>query len=301
MNIGIIGMGVISKYYVSAFERGIGHELAGVCDLDPGKLEPFKQKNIACFTDYQQMLLSHDIDAVIINLPNDVHFEACRAALLAGKHVCCEKPLTLSSKEADDLCLLARELKKTLFTSFHRRYNKNFVAMLERIKNTEDIKYVSVNYKEKIQEHAGNDTWYLNPDKCGGGCIADNGPNAFDTAAFFLGQLEVESAIMHCDDTGLDLQAQIKLRSHLGVEVDIHLDWDYPHGELKDVSVHMNNGDVYSADMLAGYDAFKSSLFHEYEAVIKDFAARIEFGHDFGRNGADMVALVEQSYRLSAQ
>jgi predicted dehydrogenase len=94
MRIGMIGLGVISRFYEAAFDKIEGAELVAVCDTNPARLLPYRGRVASEFTDYGALLDSEEVAAVVINVPNDQHFTLVRAALIAGKHVCCEKPLT---------------------------------------------------------------------------------------------------------------------------------------------------------------------------------------------------------------
>ncbi|WP_433942872.1 Gfo/Idh/MocA family protein [Paenibacillus sp. SN-8-1] len=299
LRVGIIGMGVISKFYVHALRHKLSNPtLTAVCDLSEERLKPFMNDGIPCYQDYKEMLKRDDIDAVIINVPNDKHFEICRDALLMGKHVCCEKPMTMNMEEADELVRVSGESGRTMFTAFHRRYNIHFVNALKQLEPDDEIVKVTASYLEKIEEHAGDDKWYLQPDRCGGGCIADNGPNVYDTLAFFLGHLEVVSADISRNEHGVDIEARVELVTASGVPVSVHLDWAYPHGEQKDVIIYLKSGRVIEADMLAGFTEFKSSLYHEYEEILLDFAAKAASGTCHGEDGRDAVRLVRDTYQV---
>ncbi|GIQ68045.1 gfo/Idh/MocA family oxidoreductase [Xylanibacillus composti] len=301
LRVGMIGMGVISKYYVHAMQnRPDTPELAAVCDLNEERMKPFAESGTPCFTDYHELLRQADIDAVIVNVPNDKHYAICMDALLAGKHVCCEKPMTLTLREAGELVALSRKTGITLFTAFHRRYNMHFVQALEAVTSHDEIVSVRASYLEKIEEHAGEDKWYLQPERCGGGCVADNGPNVFDTLAYFLGHLTVRSADIVRNERNVDLEARIRLESDTGIPAEVHLDWNYPYGEKKDVHIVLKDGREIAIDMLAGFTAFKSSLYHEYEAILHDFAANIAMGGCHGEDGYDAVRLVHDTYRAEA-
>ncbi|GAB6990758.1 Gfo/Idh/MocA family protein [Paenibacillus pini] len=298
IRVGIIGMGVISKFYVHAFQNKLDNPvLTAVCDLSEERLIPFAEEGIPCYQDYKELLKRDDIDAVIINVPNDKHYEICRESLLSGKHVCCEKPMTMNLAEADELVQVSIAAERTMFTAFHRRYNVHFLDALKEIKQGDEIVSVQASYLEKIEEHAGDDQWYLQPERCGGGCVADNGPNVYDTLAFFLGRLEVVSAAISRNEHGIDMEAKVELITDSGIPVSVHLDWAYPNGEHKDVIIQLKSGRTIVADMLAGFTAFKSSLFHEYEEILRDFASQVLSNRCHGEDGRDAVRLVQDTYQ----
>lgn len=298
INIGVIGLGVIAKYYLAAFPAADTARLAAVCDLDSKKTADYQHTEVSVYADYPALLNDPAVDAVIINLPNDLHFAACRDALAHGKHVCCEKPLTLGADQARQLQQLARRAGRTLFTAFHRRYNQPLMTLRAQLPALSAVEQVDIYYREKIEEHAGNDTWYLDPQKCGGGCVADNGPNAFDTLAWLIGPLTVRDAQIVRDARGIDSQAIIDLTTDDGLRARTWLDWAWPHGEDKRVVFTLKDGRVLSGDMLEGSVAFKSSLFHEYARIIDDFALHIAQGRGEGEEGVAAVGLVDACYAL---
>jgi predicted dehydrogenase len=297
MRVGLIGLGVISRYYAAAIAKDPGLHLRGVCDLDERRTRPLSGPGVTATADYRELLADASIDAVVVNLPNDLHLEACRAALEAGKHVCCEKPLTISPGDADALMERAGGAGRTLFTAFHRRYNDNVVALRRRLA-VGPPETISVRYWERIEDHCGSDSWYLDPRSCGGGCLADNGPNAIDLVLLLApGPAEIVSARVERDGRAVDRRAEITLRAG-GALASISLDWDHP-GERKDVRVRHRDGRSDTADMLAGHREFKSSLFHEYEALLADFHAHCRAGRS-NPNGPAVVRLVEDAYRAAA-
>ena len=301
IHIGIIGLGVIAQYYLAAFPQSMTAKLRAVCDLDDSKTEPYLDTDVCTYSDYLELLKDPSIDAVVINLPNDLHFKACQDALAYGKHVCCEKPLTLSVDEAKKLKQVAQRTELTLFTAFHRRYNQPLIELKQQVSSLDEVSHVDIYYLEKIEEHAGNDTWYLDPEKCGGGCIADNGPNAFDTLEWLIGPLAVKKVEITRDDKGMDIEAVVNLENHQGLTATTYLDWAYQKGEDKRVVFTMKDGRVLSSDMLRGSVAFKSSLFHEYARVIDDFVLHITERRGAGEEGLSAVKLVKHCYALEGE
>ncbi|QNP75646.1 Gfo/Idh/MocA family oxidoreductase [Streptomyces roseirectus] len=293
--IGLIGLGVISKFYVAAFERLPGLELAAVCDLRPAALEPFR--DTARYTGHAGLLADAGVDAVVVNVPNDAHATVCADALAAGVAVCVEKPLATRVEDGRALADRARETGVTLFTSFHRRYNSAVLRLLAEVAAAGvPVRSLTVRYLERIEDHAGSDRWYLDAERCGGGCVADNGPNAFDLVRLFLGDVGLVSADVVRDGRDTDRRAGIDLRSTAGVSARVELDWSYD-GEVKDVTVELADGTRLSADMLAGHPEFKGSLWHEYVGVLTDFDARLRAGQDACADGLAALELVDAVYR----
>ena len=297
--IGIIGLGVISRFYVDAFDELPSLILTAVCDLKHEVLEPFRDR-VACYTSHRVLLAQAAVDAVVVNVPNDVHASVCRDVIEAGLPVCVEKPLAISVEQGRELTELARERDVTLFTSFHRRYNANVLRLLRSIPSDRPIRSLTVRYLERIEEHAGPDRWYLNPVRCGGGCVVDNGPNAFDLVRLFLGDLTLEDADVQRDGDDVDRVAMISLRTKGGAVARVELDWRYP-GEVKDVTVQLADGTQLYADMLAGYPDFKGSLPHEYVRVLEDFTFAMASGQDRSADGLAALELVDAVYRCEAR
>ncbi|MBB5936981.1 Gfo/Idh/MocA family protein [Streptomyces zagrosensis] len=298
LRVGIVGLGVISRFYVKAFDELPGVELAAVCDLRAEALAPFEGK-VSTYRDHQAMIAAGGLDAVVVNVPNDVHARVCGDLIAAGLAVCVEKPLATRVEDGRELVCAAREKNVVLFTSFHRRYNDNVLALIDRIPAGSTLQHATVRYLEMIEEHAGDDHWYLDPERCGGGCVADNGPNAFDTVRQLVGDVTVTESKVVRDAQGTDRQATVELLATSGATARVLLDWAYP-GETKDVELTLTDGTVLSADMLGGHDGFKTSLWHEYVGVLRDFAAAVAANEDRSEGGLAALELVAEVYRREA-
>ncbi|OIK26068.1 oxidoreductase [Streptomyces malaysiense] len=296
MRLGVIGLGAISPYYLAAVERLPEWELTAVCDARAEPLERFPGP-VARFSGHRTLLARARPDALVVAVPNDVHLPVCRDALSAGVPVCVEKPLALTAAEGRVLVDLAHRGGVPLMTAFHRRYNTAVRDLAHQVAGRE-VRSVRVRYLERIEEHLGGEEWYLDPDRCGGGCLADNGPNAFDVVRLLLGDLTVTGRAIERDGHGVDRRAVIRLRGRTGAVASVELDWSYP-GELKDVEVKLADGEVLGADMLAGHTTFKGSLWHEYEAVLREFAELADGRRPAGpgaHGGLPALELVEAAY-----
>jgi predicted dehydrogenase len=292
--IGLIGLGVISRFYLAAFERAACAQLVAVCDPAEDRLG-VAPAQVPRYRDHRELLRAADLEAVVVNVPNDLHYPVCRDALAAGRAVCVEKPLATRPHDGHHLAQLSRQSGAVLFTSFHRRYNQEVTALRQRIASGAPIASLTVRYEETIEEHAGRDRWYLDPKRCGGGCVADNGPNAFDLVRLFLGDVRVTEATVHRDARGVDRQAQVLLTAPSGAAARVVLDWSCP-GERKTVEVRLADGTVDRADMLAGHPEFKGSLWHEYVGVLRDFTDVLSGRRPNRPDGLAALELVAATY-----
>ncbi|KOV78073.1 Gfo/Idh/MocA family protein [Nocardia sp. NRRL S-836] len=287
MRLGVVGLGVISRFYLAALEKSPDFTLAAVCDRDPAALSGHA---VPGYRDHRELLAAGGLDAVVVTAPNDVHATVCRDVLTAGLPVCVEKPLATTLADGRDLADLAARQRVALFTAFHRRYNSNVLALRDKVGDA-TIESMTVRYLEQIEEHVGHDRWYLDAERCGGGCVADNGPNALDLVRLFLGPVTLRGARIDRDDTGVDRQAVLELD-----RASVQLDWSFP-GEVKDVEIRLADGSVLQADMLAGYGEFKESLRHEYEGVLREFARAVRQGPAWSDGGLAALSVVDDVYR----
>ena len=90
-------------------------ELAGITDIDPARVEWATSQGIFVYADYEEMLADKTVDAILIATPNHLHKPMAIAALRAGKHVLCEKPVMLSSADLLDVIEEAKKANKVFY------------------------------------------------------------------------------------------------------------------------------------------------------------------------------------------
>jgi predicted dehydrogenase len=189
---GIIGTGFIGPVHLEALRRN-GISVAAVCDTTDRARATARQYDIPeVFGDlqYQKLLESPNVDVVHITTPNRFHREMSLAALKAGKHVVCEKPLAMNTGETAEIVKAANKAG----TVFAVNYNVRFYPAVLRLRNAVsqgelgDIIHVNGSY---LQDWLFKDTdynWRLLP-KEGGHlrAVADIGTHWMDTVSFILG------------------------------------------------------------------------------------------------------------------
>lgn len=130
IRLGIIGCGRIARRMVPEVHFVSGINVEGVFNPHIESAKQFAESfELNLFTNQLDELLSK-VDAVYIASPHDSHYEYTKAALLRGKHVLCEKPMTLKKVQAEELFELAKEKNCILMEAIKTAYCPGFVQML---------------------------------------------------------------------------------------------------------------------------------------------------------------------------
>lgn len=146
-----------------------------------------QEKNIYNYQNFDTIRDNPEIDVVYIVLPNSMHEEYTIRAAAAGKHVLCEKPMTVSSASAKRMIDACKKAGKKLMVAYRIQYEpKNRMAM----QWTRSKKWGKVRLIEMFngQNQANNDQWRHKKDLAGGGSLPDIGIYCFNTARFLLGE-----------------------------------------------------------------------------------------------------------------
>ncbi len=132
---GIIGTGTWGKNYVRAVSELDNVELAIIADSSEEKAREFSTKyNVKYTTDYMDILKDPEISAVFIVTPASTHYGIVKDALLAGKNVMVEKPLTLVPKECDELAEISEREGKVLMVGHIFRFHPSVNKLKEEIR-----------------------------------------------------------------------------------------------------------------------------------------------------------------------
>lgn len=128
------------------------------------------------YTDLEEALTNPNTDTVYVATPNHLHYEMTKAALLAGKHVICEKPFTLKEAQAQELAEIAKRKQLILLEAITNLYLENFAVLKEELANLGDIKIVDCNYSQYSSRYdafkEGVIAPAFDPEK-GGGALRD--------------------------------------------------------------------------------------------------------------------------------
>lgn len=125
IKVGVIGYGGafnMGKHHLDLMVKA-GMTPAAVAEIDPKRLEVATKDfpGIKTYTDVAKMLKESDVQLVTIITPHNTHAKLAIQCLKAGRHVVCEKPFAITTKECDDMIAAARK-SKVMLSTFHNRH-----------------------------------------------------------------------------------------------------------------------------------------------------------------------------------
>jgi len=231
ISLGVVGLGGWGKNVVRSFARTKHCELKYICDCNAALLEQqYRLYPQSTATDrYQSLLDDPQLEAVAIATPAPLHFAMVREALLAGKHVYVEKPMTLRSAEAGQLVELAGAQHRKLMVGHLLEYHPAVTQIKQYVDGGElgDIYYM---YCQRlnlgvVRQHE-NAFWSL-------------APHDISVILYLFGMEPEEiSASGQCFlQPGVEDVVFVNLRFPDGKIAQIHVSWLDPHKERKMVLV----------------------------------------------------------------
>jgi len=195
LKVGVVGAGFIGPAHIEALRRH-GFDILGLCDVTPERAhERADALRLHAYESFDEMIADQRIDVVHITSPNYLHFPQAKAALLAGKHVVCEKPLAMNTEESAELVALAKEKNLVGAVNFNIRYyplSQQARAMV-KAKELGDIYIIQGSYLQDWLLLPTDWNWRLDPELGGEmRAVADIGSHWLDLVTFITG-LKVKS------------------------------------------------------------------------------------------------------------
>lgn len=196
---GIVGCGGIANgKHLPAMKRNGNFEIAAFCDLIEERAQKAKEEygtpDAKIFTDYRE-LIKEDLDAVYVLTPNNAHAPVSIAAMEAGKHVMCEKPMAKTYAEAKAMVETAERTGKLLNIGYQNRYRADSLYLKSACEDGElgEIYYA----KAHAIRRRAVPTWgvFLDEEKQGGGPLIDIGTHALDLTLWMMDNYEPEMAV----------------------------------------------------------------------------------------------------------
>lgn len=313
---GLVGAGAIAQAYAQAFSQTSAAKLVAVADSRREAAEKMADAaQCQAFTDAESMADAVELDAVLVCTPPSTHREICCALMECGIHVLCEKPLAISSADAEAM-IAAAEARGLYFTMASKfRYVADVQKAKELIANGtigEVVLFENV-FTGRVDMST---RWNSNPEIAGGGVLIDNGTHSVDVARFCLGELaEVQAMegnriqLLPVEDT-----AKMFIRSRKGVLGSIDLSWSVSKELPYFIAVYGSEGTILvgwreskfrragDAEWTvfgAGYDKFAA-----FRGQIENFAGVVRGEESLVVTPEDALAsvqVIEAAYRSLAR
>ena len=201
VRVAVIGMGGMGVGHANAYKGDPRCDVVAVCDQSKQWAEKTKKEYGAkyAFTTYEEVAACEDVDAVSVCLPSVFHERASVAALDAGKHVLCEKPMTTSVASAKRMARAVKRSGKVFLLGHNQRFGPDIQFLKEYIAagNVGEVYFLRTAWRRPmgmlvtpIAHHADGEAYsrnWFNERKSGGGVGWDLGSHVLDLALYLMG------------------------------------------------------------------------------------------------------------------
>lgn len=192
LKLGFIGCGGIAnqKHFPALAKLGARAEMLAFCDERPERAAKaradFGVAGAQCYASYAELLAKAPVDAVYVLTPNVSHSEIAVAAMRAGKHVMCEKPMAINTVQAEAMLNVSVQTGKKLTVAYQNRFRQDSIA-LHKACRAGELGEIYLAKAHAIRRRAVP-TWGVFADKAkqGGGPLIDIGTHALDLALWLM-------------------------------------------------------------------------------------------------------------------
>jgi len=202
LNVAVVGCGGMGAGHAAAIASGSGNAvwrvndtstlkaiegatdiskklaLAGTYDTRPERQEWAREQGYKTYDSFEEVLADPAVDIVLIATPNDLHCDQSIAALRAGKHVLCEKPVTPTSAELEKIMEVVKETGKVFYPRQNRRWDRDFLIMQEVIEKNMIGKVFNI--ESRVMGSRGIPGDWRGKKAQGGGMMLDWGVHLLD-------------------------------------------------------------------------------------------------------------------------
>lgn len=189
----VVGYGGMGSYHTNKIIKDNKRiEVTGVYDIKETRLEVAREDGFNIYKSLEEVLCDETVDAILIATPNDSHKRIAIQALEAGKHVVCEKPVTINSSDLLDIIKVAKEQNRIFMVHQNRRWDEDFLIIRELVENKKigDIFHL----ESRVQGANGIPGDWRHLKVHGGGMLLDWGVHLLDQL-LFMNNSKIKSVI----------------------------------------------------------------------------------------------------------
>ena len=308
INVGLVGIGGMGRTHFECYRNNPGAHLRAICDRNAAKLrgdwseislnldpnaatDTVDLSGIETYGEFEQMLADPAIDLVDICLPTPLHARMTIAALRAGKHVLCEKPMALDGDECARMEAAARETGQQLMIGQCLRYWPEYVAAHQQIASGQWGRVLSAHFHRSADVPSASFEGWMAQGAQSGGAVLDMHIHDVDAALWWFGapdSIEADGVIFR----DLPLSCDAIWRYDDGPLVTLHGSWD-PNGAPFRMAfrVVMERASLVYESAAGVFQRWENNVAHDleapgpsaYQAEIDDFIDCLETGRALQR------------------
>ncbi|WP_269583293.1 Gfo/Idh/MocA family protein [Roseibium sp. Sym1] len=250
----LIGASRIASSYMMDAMRAQGGSILSVLSSDAGRGEDYAREHgiDRSYTDLGTLLEDDSVNAVYISTTNEKHHAQALAAIAAGKHVLCEKPLAMTLDEACEMVRAARDKGVVFATNHHLRNAGSHLAIRELIRSGRIGQVLSARVFHAVSLPEALRGWRINDAAAGGGVIPDITVHDADTVRFHLGEDPLD-VVAKAGASGLGQGVEDSVMSvwsmPSGVMVESHESFTHPFAGTG-IEFHGTRGSIFARNVM---------------------------------------------------
>lgn len=180
----IIGFGGMASHHFNRLREYERAEYIGIYDVNEKRGEAAKANGMKVYPSKEALLADDEVEFVLIATTNEVHSELAIEAMKAGKHVICEKPVTVNSQELEEIIAASEKYGKIFTIDQNRRTNRDFLLMKDKVESG----LIGEPYviESRVEGSRGMPTGWRTIKALGGGMMLDWGVHLIDQLMFMV-------------------------------------------------------------------------------------------------------------------
>lgn len=182
----VVGYGGMGSQHVRMLETVDHIEIAGIFDIAEDRQLIAKENGLHVYESLDQVLADQKVNIILIATPNDSHKDIAVQSLQAGKHVICEKPVTMNSEEFQVIIDTAKACKKVFAVHQNRRWDEDFLAVKKLYDENTLGEIFSI--EQRIHGSRGIPGDWRHEKKYGGGMMLDWGVHLIDRLTIMINE-----------------------------------------------------------------------------------------------------------------
>ena len=265
IKVGIMGCANIAKRsFIPAFAKHGRFLVVAIASRTMEKARALADLYGCRACSYDDLIVADDVDLIYCPLPTGMHYSWVKKALLANKHVLCEKSLATTKKEVEDLVAVAREHGRFLMESFQFRFHAQNLYVKEILAQNVigPLRQIVVRFGVPPFPDGVKNIRYSAA--LGGGALFDNGAYTIKCATYLLGyDIKVLAAVVGGNDSSLgdvDLTGSIMM---LAGKVPIHASYGFDHFYQNSYEIWGKEGKISTVRAFTARDDFAAPVIVE--------------------------------------